>query len=323
MWYQGQYNNEQGGNQGADGAAPPGANDGNPDPSGRHVKGAYTIWVTDRNGQLLDLRDVDHPDRVANPNLPEAEDIYYVVEGPPHPVPTVQQVDLQLNIDKVLRACQRLYLKSIPAYPEKFRIYYVRLFRIAQLGLETETSSGLANTVLASITSDLIEDEGATMKNGHLLKLGRYAAFYSAPALLIYVIASLVAPASAVSILTRLHIDASFLACFAILWTGCFIGVWLSYGIRKTKISLSDLTLSDGDYLAPHIRLLFAGLLTMIVGILLALHIVELKIGSISLTDITGSPMLAFLVGLFCGISEAALPASIGSRAATFIQTFK
>jgi len=33
--------------------------------------------------------------------------------------------------------------------------------------------------------------------------------------------------------------------------------------------------------------------------------------------------MLALLVGLFCGISELALPASIGSKAKSFIDNIK
>lgn len=74
------------------------------------------------------------------------------------------------------------------------------------------------------------------------------------------------------------------------------------------------------ERLAPHIRLLFAGLLTMLVGILLALKLIDLSIGAVSLTGITHSPLLAFIVGAFCGISELALPVSIGNRAGKLIR---
>lgn len=285
--------------------------------------GAYTIWVTDKDGQLIDPPDDTNPDRIANPNRPDAVDIYYVVEGPPNPSPTTQQVELQLAVDKVLRACQRLYLKKAKPEPDKFRIYFVRLFRIAQLGLETHANPELANSVLASVTADLIDDEAAAMKNGHLIRLGRYALYYSILPLCIYLFSCLAPTWLLDSTLSRLNIDPPILASFAILWTGCFLGVWLSYGIRKTKISLADLTTADDDHLAPHIRLMFAGLLTMIIGILFTLGFIALDIGNISLTDIAGSPMLAFLIGLFCGISELALPASVGARAATFIQNIK
>jgi hypothetical protein len=83
---------------------------------------------------------------------------------------------------------------------------------------------------------------------------------------------------------------------------------------------IQDLTSSDQDRLAPHVRLLFAGLLTMLIGILLALDLIDLSIGSVSLTDITDFPLLAFLVGAFCGISKLSLPASIGNCAGTLIK---
>jgi hypothetical protein len=123
--------------------------------------------------------------------------------------------------------------------------------------------------------------------------------------------------------LKDLDIDTHLLSCFLLLWIGCFAGVWLSYGIRKTTFSLADLTRSDDDRLEPQIRLVFAGLLTMLIGMLFALGLVELSVGSVSLTDITTSPLLAFLVGAFCGISELALPVSLGKQATRFIENVK
>ena len=92
--------------------------------------------------------------------------------------------------------------------------------------------------------------------------------------------------------------------------------MWLSYGIRTTRFALSDLMATDSDKLQPSMRLVFAGTLTMILGLLCAMGVVELKIGGYALTRIASSPMLAFLVGTFCGISELTLPTSISERAA-------
>ena len=113
------------------------------------------------------------------------------------------------------------------------------------------------------------------------------------------------------------------MSIFILLWIGCFLGVWLSYGIRTTTFSLSDLTLTDSDRLLPGMRLLFAGFLTMLLGIVFVLPLVEVKIATFSITDVASYPMLAFLVGSFCGISELLLPTAVAKRASDFIATLK
>jgi hypothetical protein len=80
---------------------------------------------------------------------------------------------------------------------------------------------------------------------------------------------------------------------------------------------------TDSDRLIPAIRLIFAGLLTMLLGVTFVLGLVEIKLGAFPITDIATKPMLAFLVGAFCGVSELALPASVAKRASDFISKLK
>lgn len=292
-------------------------------PSTSVQKGAYWVWVTNASGQPIGLPTKDNKDAQPDPGRADAVDIFFGVLASPDPPPK-DQFELQINIDKVLRTCQRLYLRKKPEQLAKFRSYFTRLFRIAQLGLQGQNPAPLvAAFELNSITSDLLDDEAAAIKTGYMVTLGRYALMYSIPMLSLYALLRLLPESVLVSALTALHVNVELFACFLLLWVGCFLGVWLSYGIRKSKFSLVDLTTGDDDRLAPHIRLLFAGMLTMLIGILFALGLVQLSIGSVSVTDITQSPMLAFIVGAFCGISELALPASLGKRATTFIQSIK
>jgi hypothetical protein len=286
------------------------------------ARGAYTIWVADKDGNLIDPpTDPRHRDREPNPADPNALDIYYVLEDSPQP-PPAEQVELQLDIDKVLRAATRLYLGSEPIQMEKFRAYFVRLFRIAQLGMEGQNAvPTVARGVLTAVTAELIDDEAGRIKNGHLMKLGRYVIAYSVACFALYSVIYLSPTGWFVQRLKLMQVDPPLLASFAILWIGCFVGVWLSYGIRKSTFTLVDLTRTEEDRLAPHLRLVFAGLLAMILGLLFALDFVEVRIGDVSFTAIHSSPMLALLVGLFCGISELALPASIGTRAQSFISS--
>ncbi len=273
--------------------------------------GAYRVWLADDGGALIDPPGDDGAQPHQNPGKPEAVDIVFVVEAPP----PKEQAALQGEIDKVLGVVQRLYLRGAVRNPERFRIYYVRLFHIAQLGLQGNAQPDIAAAALAVVTADLLDDEAGRVKNAHLRALGVHALKFSLPFALLYLIIGLSPNGFFVAGLRDLAIDPPTLAAFALLWIGCFTGVWLAYGIRKAKVSLADLVTTDEDRLDPQIRLIFAGLLTMLLGILFTLGVFELKIGTVELTDIAARPMLAYLVGTLCGISELALPASVGNRA--------
>ena len=125
------------------------------------------------------------------------------------------------------------------------------------------------------------------------------------------------------TLLMQMEINSSLLANFMLLLIGSFVGVWLSYAFRTTTFTLSDLTIIDADRLSPRIRLIFAGALTVILGILFAIPLVEVKIGDVPVTNVATYPMLAFVVGCFCGISELTLPTAVAKRASDFIQNIK
>jgi hypothetical protein len=232
-----------------------------------------------------------------------------------HPHPTDSHTGLENThpAQRNVRKCQAdLHARN------QFRGYYVRLYRAAQLGLEGDNvSPDISLAALSTITSDLIDDEGGHVKNRHLRDLGVHALCLSAPCLIAYVVLCLIAGywPSGTAFLRKIHIDPVLLSSFSILLVGCFLGVWLSYGIRTTKLSLSDLTVTDSDRLTPLVRLLFAGALTMIVGIILALDLVQVKFGTYPVTNLTSDPMFAFLVGCLCGVSELVLPTQVANRA--------
>lgn len=267
-----------------------------------------------------------------DPARPEAFDIYFGVKDLKDPPPK-DQVDLQDKVQKVLRTIQVLFITGEAAEAAKgqakarnhaqFRSYYVRLYRLAQLGLEVNNvSPDIATVALATTISDLIDDEAVTVKRKHLRLLGRDAISVSFVCLILYILLMLTKTywTHINSFLLTMGIQSSLAANFMLLLVGCFLGVWLSYGIRTTAFSLADLTVTDTDRLTPVIRLLFAGSLTLILGIVFAIPLVEVKIGSMSVTDIARYPMLAFVVGCFCGVSELALPTVVSKRASDFIK---
>ena len=305
--------------------APPAAPDA-PDapdaPQATPSPGGFRIWTAQDDGSALlqdaDGQMLDHP----QPKDARAVEIYFgILSGPP---PPADQVELQDAIEKLLAALRQLYRDVDPPRPDRFRRYYVRLFQLAQLGLEgANPPTALVRNALSGLTQDLVDEEAPRVKNGHLQALGNWVVQYGLYALVAYVVLSLMPAPLAAVLHTRLALDCTQAANFMLLWVGCFIGVWLSYGIRTAQFTLADLTRTDSDRLQPQFRLIFIGALTMLLGLLFSLGIIEVKLGSYALSDIGRQPMLALLVGCFCGISEAALPGSVAQKATAFVGSIK
>jgi hypothetical protein len=263
-----------------------------------------------------------------DPATPTAVDIYFGILDSSQPPPK-DQADLQDKVQKVLRAVQLLYRGTdaeSSRNQRQFRSCYVRLYRLAQLGLEGKNvSPEAAGAALSSVTADLIDDEAGNVKRTHLRVLGCDGLVLGACCMAIYLFLRLTSAywTQLNSFLVTIGIQSVLLANFMLLLVGCFLGVWLSYGIRTTTFTLSDLTVTDADRLTPLIRLIFAGSLAVILGIVLVIPLVEVTLGKISVTDIATRPMLAFIVGCFCGISELALPNAVAKRASDFIENIK
>lgn len=292
------------------------------------AEGAYIIWTADASGNPLNPPEDDKPE--AAPNLMDdgAVDIYFGISAKITQQLPKEQTELQGEIAKVVRALRQLYCAPGGTIEERaktrFRNYYVRLFRLAQVGLEgVNAMPDIAKSALIAVTADLIDDETGRIKNGHLIQLGKAAGLLSVPILVAYVVLRLSADTPLATFLASVGVDRILLSNFMTLWLGCFLGVWLSYGIRTSVFSLADLTVTDSDRLLPVVRLVFAGCLTMIIGTMCALGIIQVSLGNYSLTNLSENPMLAFLVGVLCGISELALPATVAKKAGELVGKLK
>jgi hypothetical protein len=278
--------------------------------SAKAPTGAYGVWPADKNGKEIGYALGAKPD----PNAPEAVEIFFGVL--PGMTPPQAQNDLQASIGQVLLVAKKLYLPEGGSPRPTFRLIYTRLFRIAQLGLEGDAAPDIAKAALERLIDDLIDAEGGRVKNEHLAKLGVRAAILGAIFLLAYLVLSALATSP---LLPALAIDPLTARAFMALWIGCFGGVWLSYAIRTTTFTLKDLVTPDADRLLPLTRLLFAGLLTMALGLVLTLGLADLKIGRISLAGFAANPTQGLLFGLFCGISELLLPSMVVKRASDLL----
>ncbi|HKS54166.1 MAG TPA: hypothetical protein VJS12_02705 [Steroidobacteraceae bacterium] len=292
--------------------------------------GSFVLWIADENNNLIDPPNpppaagapAPSPD-LSNPN---AVSIYFgVPQGATQTQPR-DQSELMEKIQKALRTITILYPPSSAQHQKRFRGYYVRLFRLGQLGLQgAEVSTDLADAALETTIADLIDDEAGHVKERHLKRLGVNALVADSVAGVLYVLLCLtnayLPPLD--SFLLKLHVQSALLASFMLLLMGSFLGVWLSYAIRTTTFTLTDLTITDTDRLTPAIRLLYAGSLTVILGMLFVLPLVTFEVGGFPITHIASYPMLAFIVGVFCGISELTLPTAVAKRASDFVQNIK
>ncbi len=272
--------------------------------------GAYGLWTVDKDGGFVDYTAGGKP----NPSATKAVEIFFGVL--PSHTPPQDQSDLQISIAEVLNTAKKLYISADGDQLPTFRLVYTRLFRIAQLGLEGDAAPAIAKSALDRLIADIIDEEGGRVKNKHLAQLGSRAAMMAAAFLVGYLLLSAL---SASPLLPALTINPLEARSFLILWIGCSAGVWLSYAIRTTTFTLRDLTISDSDRLLPLTRLVFAGLLTMALGLLLALGWADLKVGKISLADFVNNPTEALLLGLFCGVSELLLPGIVVKRASDIL----
>ena len=169
----------------------------------------------------------------------------------------------------------------------------------------------VARAALERVTDDLIRTEGPRVKNLHLRALALAGAKLGVAALLAYAILSL---GSLGEVLGKLDIDRDVTRSFMMVWIGCFVGVWLSYALRKSVLKLRDLIVAEDDFLEPFTRMIFAGLLSNIIASLLFFDVVKIAIGPLSLNAFATNSAIALLLGIVLGINELLLPTAVSDK---------
>jgi len=104
-----------------------------------------------------------------------------------------------------------------------------------------------------------------------------------------------------------------------VLWTGTMIGTWLSFGIRRAKITFKDLGAMEDDMVEPAIRLIFTGLIAVTIGFIFICGMVTVSVGSLSSVQLLEQGRSALLIGMLLGVSELALPSALTRRASQFV----
>ncbi|MES2718847.1 MAG: hypothetical protein V4795_24020 [Pseudomonadota bacterium] len=299
--------------------------------SAKGAEAAFRVRVADQGGVELHT----DPGQAAVPSDRQARQLVFDVQiDKDGPSPTVTDMALYRELSRIEHALIELYPPGQADAESRFRLFFVRLFYIAQLALEGDVkveagqvksvggrlSAEAAKAEIQAIADELIEDEAPRIKNRHLRELGRWTAIIGAPALAAYVLISLLAPVGKSAnefsqFMLKLHVDPGAAANFMLLWAGTMVGVCLSYAFRTTTVSLADLTRTDGDHLSPQLRLLITGTLAVILVLMAVLNLGDVTIGSMSISRAAELPMLAFVVGAILGIGEQKLSGTVATRA--------
>lgn len=243
---------------------------------------------------------------VVSQDQKDARDIRFDLDPKaPDPKPE-EQLLLKDEIDGTLRVLQLLY----PAGDKRYEQYYRPLLSLAQAGLAGDHADPISGRrALASLRLEIIGIEAGRVKNTYMKLLGATAAILAAGALVVALIAWCYAMRN--------------LAGFLILWTGTMGGVWLSFGVRKAVFEFEDLITPEKDRVEPIVRLVFTGLLSVIVGLIFSLKMVTVTLGAMSTASFPADCQLALLIGFLCGFSETALPATVAEQATRLLDISK
>lgn len=215
------------------------------------------------------------------------------------------QSALRDEIDRSLVVLRMIF----PQAHERFNDYFKQLLSLAQGGLVGESAQPeAAHQALIVLKDQITAQEGGRIKNKYMKELG-WKAILIGPVFL-----------AVGFIFNSFHQLGSVLNSFLFLWTGCMAGVWLSFGARKRDFKFEDLHVLEQDRLEPFVRLFFAGLLTVILGLLFSTKVVVITLGSVESWQFTQDTQLALLLGMLSGFSEQVLPTKVAAKASELLK---
>lgn len=228
------------------------------------------------------------------------KDILFQITATASSVPK-DQMKLKEEVEKTL-----VVLREI-LEGDKFEQYFDQALSLSQAGLVGDAASpDAALSTLWQLQDQVVANEAGRIKNEYMKKLGKSALELGVPV-------SLLA--------TCLYYFTDWeLVTFLFLWCGSLVGTWISFGTRKNILKFADLNILEEDRLDPSIRLIFAGLLTLIVGLFLTTHAFIIKVGQMTTEQIGSDLKVALLIGVLCGISEKVLPSKISQKASQLIK---
>lgn len=223
-----------------------------------------------------------------------------------------EQQSLKNRVERTLSNLRAIYPSAGPKFNEAF----AKLLGLSQVGLVGSSPSvTVAEAALDSLQAEIVDREAGRVKNEYMLKLGRWALGFG-----------LVATAAYFSLDwfgSHLPRQLVHYRTFSLLWAGCMVGAWCSFASRKVVLTFFDLAQLEEDRIDPPLRLIFAGLLTSILGLVFVTGFANVMIGTFEGAKILHSGSVALLSGALSGMAEKALPAAVMQRAQSLFKSEK
>jgi hypothetical protein len=220
------------------------------------------------------------------------------------------QRDLKNSAERTLTIVKALYKK--PQDERKLREAVAKLLALCQVGLVGDNASpAVALDALRALESDIVEREAGPIKNQYMRKLGGWSALFGLVGLAAYFTYDHF-PSLPFEQIERYR-------NIFLVWAGCMAGAWASFASRKATLAFSDLVALEEDRVEPQLRLLFTGVLTIILALIFITGAADIHIGTFRASSLMRSGSVALLLGAFAGLAEKALPSAVMSRANTVI----
>jgi hypothetical protein len=231
--------------------------------------------------------------------------------GDTTPAPA-DQLDLFADIAGTLTVLEVILPPGAPpgGPGDRFDQYRVKLFSLAQVGLQGSADPKVARQGLTALQAEILAREGPRVKNDYMIVLGAWAIGFALVGTLIYFALRWWAPHDWLLYDVR---------NIFVLWVGTMIGTWLSFGIRRAILTMKDLSTLEADMVGPPIRLVFTGLIAGTLGLVFICAMVNVDIGGLHSADLLSRGSRALLIGILMGVSEQALPATLTRRASQFV----
>lgn len=228
---------------------------------------------------------------------------------------TENQQKLHLEIEKTLVVVRKLYENS----PIELQHYFSQLLTLAQAGLVPEENAQptISLNALQQLKAEIIDKKSGEVKNTYFKTLGINAAYLGLPILLICLIIKTLYYFQNSDIINNLSIFSNFL----FVWCASLVGVWLSFGARKTILTFEELTTIEEDRLEPLIRLIFVGVMALMFSLLFYKEAIVLEIGKISTKSISNDSFIAIIFGVFLGLSEKLIGQKLTKKATSLFES--
>ena len=247
---------------------------------------------------------------IVNKNPDKPDDIIFSVKPEISQVSELQQ-RLHLEIEKTLVVVRKLFENS----PIELQQYFAQLLTLAQAGLVPENAQpAISLNALQQLKNEIIDKKSGEVKNSYFKNLGIQALYLGVPPLcLALILKGLDYFIPNIDSLSNLSIFANFI----FVWCSSLLGIWISFGARKTILSFEELTTIEEDRLEPMMRMLFAGAIALIFSLLFYKQAITINFGTVSSKDISTDSFIAMIFGVSLGLSEQILGKKITKKAAS------